>query len=517
MTGRRQLLSIGAMAAAVLVAMALLSPSGPVPTATPKPTQTAVSPAEQYARTALQIMKEHAFLVDEVGWPAVVRDTMAQVRDAQNPADTYPALTAAMNATGLQGSLLSLGQVQPAEVADLPAVSEADGVGRVVPANGPVSAKDPSVWATAIADLVGLTRPACGWIIDLRQTQSVEDWGLLAGLHTFIPEGELFYLRDRHDKNRSVSLAMGSLFVEGWRKATVRSSGERITAPIAVLQSGTTSGMGEALVLALARTDQVRTFGATTAGALFAERFTLPDRTELVLPTAWLTRVAGRGVAASVATADPEGMALQWLRTQCHQAPPPSAAPEALEVACSPDGLTLSGHEVAATAAGVRIRVSGTAPAGTYVNFEWDGGGEGSPAPRRAEVWTLQTPPGDLRISCSTPTKESPAQTVQVSDPDSHWRFTTLSDLGCPPGVTPNWNIPGPGHGTTAEDAVRDVLASMPDPDWSTATATLAPVGYAQAPMQTWIVSRSGRPEITVRVSPTESGFEAFPDTLCHT
>lgn len=89
-----------------------------------------------------------------------------------------------------------------------------------------------------------------------------------------------------------------------------------------------------------------------------------------------------------------------------------SAAPETLKVACSPTGLTLSSKKVAATAGGVRISVSSTAPAGTYVNFGWDGGGEGNAAPRRAAVWTMPTPPGDLQVSCSTLTKEWAAQSV---------------------------------------------------------------------------------------------------------
>lgn len=521
MTGRRQLLSIGALAAAVLVAMALLSPSRPEPTLTPGPTQAALSPAEQYARTALKIMEEHAFHLDEVDWPTVVSGTMAQVRDARSPAETYPAITAAITAAGLQGSLLRPGELLPPEVADLPAVSIADGIGRVVPGNGPVSAKDASVWATAVADLLDVTRPTCGWIIDVRETQSSEDWGLLAGLHAFIPEGELFQLRDRNDKSRRVSMAMGSLFVDGPPMATVSHMGERITKPVAVLQSGDTSGMGEALVLALTWNDRVRTFGTTTGGALFAERFTLPDRAELVLPTARLTDLAGhdltQGIPAGVGTDDAEGMAVQWLRTQCRHAVSPSQTPEILAVACSPDGLTLSGHEVAATAAGVRVRVSSTAPAGTYANFGWDNGAEGNPAPRRAEVWTLPTPPGNLRISCSPPTKQSPAQTVRVTDPEHHWRSTTLADLGCPPGVTPSWDIPGPGRGTTAEHAVTNLLASMNGTDWSRATASLAQVGYPQAPIQTWIVSRSGRAEITVHVTASGAGFEAYPDILCRT
>lgn len=172
-------------------------------------------------------------------------------------------------------------------------------------------------------------------------------------------------------------------------------------------------------------------------------------------------------------------------------------------------------EEVAATAGGVRISVSSTAAAGTYANFAWEGGGEGNAAPRRATAWTTPAPPGDLRISCSTPTREWPAQHVLVTDPHRYWRSTTMSDLGCPPGSSPGWAIPGPGRGATAKKAVTNLLASMTGTDWSRAAATQAPVGYVEAPNQTWIVSLSNRPKISVVVTTVGAMFEALPDTIC--
>lgn len=91
-----------------------------------------------------------------------------------------------------------------------------------------------------------------------------------------------------------------------------------------------------------------------------------------------------------------------------------------------------------------------------------------------------------------------------------------MTDIGCPPGVTPGWAIPGPGRGATAKKAVTNLLASMTGTDWSRARATLAPVGYPQAPIQTWIVSLSNRPEISVHVTTAGTAFEALPDTICH-
>lgn len=197
------------------------------------------------------------------------------------------------------------------------------------------------------------------------------------------------------------------------------------------------------------------------------------------------------------------------------QATDPSVSGGELEVACSATGLTVSADTVEATPSGVPVSVSSTAASGTYLNIGWDGGGQGDPAPRSSEEWTVPAPPGELTIWCSNPGKEWPAERVHVIDPRGHWRPTTLSDAGCPPGAMPSWVV-GPGRGATAEEAVKDLLAAMTGADWASATVALAPVGYPQAPTQTWIVSLSGRPEISVLVKSVGPVFEASPDAFCH-
>ncbi len=205
-------------------------------------------------------------------------------------------------------------------------------------------------------------------------------------------------------------------------------------------------------------------------------------------------------------------------------APPPDATridarhdPELLVAACTSSGLTLSSQIVSASAAGLRISVSSTGPAGTYMNLSWDGGGEGNLAPRTPTVWTLPAPPGFVQITCSTPIHEWPAQTVTVTDPQHQWSQTTMSDLACPPGISPGWTTTESGHGATAEDAVRDMLRIMKRTDWSHATQTRAPVGYPESPVQTWIVAVSDRPELSATVTKAGASFEASPGTICHT
>ncbi len=190
--------------------------------------------------------------------------------------------------------------------------------------------------------------------------------------------------------------------------------------------------------------------------------------------------------------------------------------PELVIATCTPSGLTLSSQNVSATAAGVRFSVSSSGPDGTYLNFSWDGGGGGDPAPRLAADWIRPIPPGLVQVSCSTPTREWPAQTVSVSDDQHHWSPVTLSDLACPPGISPGWAISKPGRGPTAATAIRDMLRHMQGTEWSHATQSKAQIGYPDAPVQTWIVAISGRPEISATVTAAGPDFEATPDTICH-
>ncbi|MDN5795364.1 MAG: S41 family peptidase [Intrasporangium sp.] len=321
----RRALSAAALVAAFAVAMVVLSPSRPGPEGAAAPTR--LSPAEEYAQAALQLMQERALLVDEATWPGVVRKTMAAVHTARSPAQTYPALgTALAQAAGPAGMLIPPEDAHAPEVAEPVDVRTSGGVGRVtVPAIGEMRTNDASARAAAVADRVGMARnrTTCGWLVDLRDTASQTDWGAIAGLEPLLRPGWVFGFRDRNDREYRVSVAMGSVFVDGRPLATSGRSGTRNERPVAVLQSARTAGAGEALALAFKQEDQhrVRTFGEDTSGQPLLESFPLSDGARLVLPTHRLVDVAGhtypKGVPPTVRTDAPERMALDWLHQQC--------------------------------------------------------------------------------------------------------------------------------------------------------------------------------------------------------
>jgi hypothetical protein len=198
--------------------------------------------------------------------------------------------------------------------------------------------------------------------------------------------------------------------------------------------------------------------------------------------------------------------------------PTPAVGAE-LRVSCTPAGVSVIGASVAAGRAGVRIRVSATAARGTYLNFVWTGGGGGgAPAPTFATTWTLKAPPGQLRLSCSTESKESPTRMVTVVDPGGYWRATTLADLGCTGGSVLDWAA-GPGRGTTEKAAVNNLVEQTRKRGGGSLTTSVtvkrADVGYSDLASETWLVSRAGRPYMSVNVMKDKEGFAAYADALC--
>jgi len=201
-----------------------------------------------------------------------------------------------------------------------------------------------------------------------------------------------------------------------------------------------------------------------------------------------------------------------------------SPAPEGsatLTVTCTEDALFVAGEQIVATSTGVAILVQNDgAPAGTYLNLGWQGGGQGDELPTTPTQWLFAVPPGDLQIGCSNldvPEDESPwpVVTVQVVDPEGLWDPTTIQDLGCAGNVVPGWAIrPADGKGPTPQAAVEDLL-----PAFGTGPAyrvERSPGGYPDSPVETWLVHRDGVAYATVVVHTDGiAGYQAYPDRLC--
>jgi len=189
------------------------------------------------------------------------------------------------------------------------------------------------------------------------------------------------------------------------------------------------------------------------------------------------------------------------------QVTPPSA-PGALEVHCDENFvLTVSAQTVQATAAGVPLRVSSAAPAGTYLHYP--AGGDELPA--EPSVWMLEEPPGELALSCSSLDAEGADVVVTVVDPGGHWSDATAEDFGCAVGGMPGWAIEG-GTGATPEEAVEELMGQFAEP---MERAERAWVGYPDAAVQTWILGDERLTKVSAMVYEANGEYQASPDYIC--
>jgi hypothetical protein len=191
-----------------------------------------------------------------------------------------------------------------------------------------------------------------------------------------------------------------------------------------------------------------------------------------------------------------------------------------VDVACTPQGITVSGKSVAATRAGVVLRVSNGTTAGTYLNYTYgSGGGGGNAVPVTAASWVLLAPPGELHLSCSRSDWEPAGVVVNVTDPEKLWRKRTLAEEGCLPG--PILDFGSAGHGSTAAGAAQSLLEIEGAPHGGMLSgpgrsARRAAVSYPDAAQQVWLlVDASGRPRMAAEVYQNGNEFVASPEQIC--
>lgn len=190
----------------------------------------------------------------------------------------------------------------------------------------------------------------------------------------------------------------------------------------------------------------------------------------------------------------------------------PTAEPPPLDVRCAADGVSVSGTTVRAGGTGVRLRVAGTAPAGTYLHIAWHRGGQGDPVPAVPTVRVLSVPPGEMRLSCSNVEQRDVA--VTVADPAGHWRPGVLADWGCEPAGIVSWAV-GPGRGRTAEAALADLARQVREGRGRPTAWREVPIGYPAGPVATWLLSVGGEPLLTASVRQIGTSFEAVPEMPC--
>jgi len=153
-----------------------------------------------------------------------------------------------------------------------------------------------------------------GVVIDLRDNTGGNMYPMIAALHRFLPDDVLLTFRSRKGAqpiNAAYVLSTAGLD----QQAAIR-------CPVALLTNERTASSGEATLLCFRGLEQVRVFGAPTAGYASANTtYTLPDGAQMMLTTGCdvaRTReeFCDDPIAPDTVTATPRDDALQWLSQQ---------------------------------------------------------------------------------------------------------------------------------------------------------------------------------------------------------
>jgi C-terminal processing protease CtpA/Prc len=259
------------------------------------------SSAQRYLDEALDLMATKSVDRRRVDWAALRRELTRQFAGAQTPADTYPAIYAALATLGNPHSTL----LPPPVTGRAPQFPGADSPGRV-PRGTPLA---PDLAQLVLPGVFGLEQTvleyvragtaevaaldaagACGWIVDLREDDGGNMWPMLAVVAPLLGAGTLGFFEDADRRRTPWGLRDGAPVLDDKPFYTQLRHEYRLRRPdppVAVLTGASTTSAGESVLIAFKGRPDTRVFGHPTAGLASANQgFPLSDGATLLLTTA---------------------------------------------------------------------------------------------------------------------------------------------------------------------------------------------------------------------------------------
>ncbi|MBS0654329.1 MAG: hypothetical protein JSR46_01000 [Verrucomicrobia bacterium] len=291
--------------------------------------------AKEYLEFALSTMEEGSVNRRYVDWAELRSRVYDKAGDAQTPADTYEAISLALELLGDNHSFF----MTPGQVADL-ATSSGSNIDKIhsrLIGNNIGYISIPGCWtcddeamtqfAHKIQDAIqtldqhDLNR----WIIDLRENFGGTMAPMFVGLSSLLDTNVVGYFGDERVLTNCWIVEDGALKLGEYEWLNMKRAPYTIknrSPYIAILLSGNTASSGEATAIAFLGQKNVYTFGQKTAGATSAnELIELPDGACFLLATIYeldrLKRVYRSGITPDAEMADSEAAlpaATEWLK-----------------------------------------------------------------------------------------------------------------------------------------------------------------------------------------------------------
>lgn len=280
----------------LLITVVLLISCGPTSTSPASvSTPTLSSEARTYLTVALDDMQRYALHRKTINWITLRQQAFEVANGAITPAETYLAISEALDALGDHHSfLLTPYDATQQNSADLTPDQEPTGydltadIGYLDLPHFEASQQAASRYIQLAQEAIRTADQAetCGWIIDLRDNGGGNMWPMLVGVGPILGDGVVgsFVFPDGGKKPWDYSDGQAQLdggTVIGILHPYVL---KRPAPPVAVLTNQDTASPGEAIVVAFRGRPSTRSFGEPTAGIpTDNEAFRLRDGAELVL------------------------------------------------------------------------------------------------------------------------------------------------------------------------------------------------------------------------------------------
>ena len=274
----------------------------------------AQSAEKQYVRKAVRIMDRDGLFADGGDWEIARMDALAAEPASMDEA--YDVVREALKVAGGKHSFLwtkdQMAERAAEDEVTAPSVEMLDGdiVVITLPRFSGQTQEENKRYAMTVLD--ALPETLSGLVIDLRGNTGGNMYPMIAAVHRFLPNDKILRF-----KTRKIISPVTKDFVLRTVDVDLQS---QIDCPIAILTDGNTASSGEATLLCFRGLDDVRTFGAPTAGYASANRpYEMPDGSRLVLTTSCDVARTGEifcddPIAPDVETNQPLEAALSWLK-----------------------------------------------------------------------------------------------------------------------------------------------------------------------------------------------------------
>lgn len=280
--------------------------------------------AERYGKDALATIGKNGIYSGSDEWKSTYEECLKMIENAESYEDTYPAIKKALSVCGGKHSIL---------MTKSESQSSSDSYDEVLPTvslNGDIAViKLPDFLGTAEAgrkyakvaeDFIHENRDKInGVVLDLRGNTGGDMGPMATAVSSLLPDGELMYYHYR-SYDVPVTLKDGVISNAGTGGKSLYPD-EKLKVPVAILTDDMTASSGEALTLCFRGLENVKTFGAPTAGYTSVNMlYSLYDGAQMYLTVAFDKARTGEifketSIEPDVATDSPLEAALEWLRS----------------------------------------------------------------------------------------------------------------------------------------------------------------------------------------------------------